>query len=148
MKKKFVILGEPTGKGRPRFSKVGNYVKAYTPDKTVSYENLVKVEYMIQCGNYMFEKGIPLDVRIHAYYSIPQSESKKKKGMMARNELRPMKKPDMDNVVKIILDSLNKIAFYDDVQVVDCQVRKFYSNNPRVVVVIQESKPMSMAQEV
>lgn len=37
MKVKFTILGEPAGKGRPRFRSVGPYVKTYTPEKTASY---------------------------------------------------------------------------------------------------------------
>lgn len=142
MKVKFTVLGEPQGKGRPRFTKVGQYVKTYTPDKTVSYENLVKLEYRRQCKDYMFEKGRPVDIRILAYYPIPKSMSKKKQAMMIANELRPMKKPDTDNVVKVILDSLNQIAYHDDVQAVDCQVRKFYSENPRVVVTIEDAKPI------
>lgn len=37
-----VIKGEPVGKGRPKFARQGNYVKTYTPEKTVEYENLIK----------------------------------------------------------------------------------------------------------
>lgn len=134
---KFTVLGEPTGKGRPRFSNVGQYVKAYTPEKTVSYENLVKLEYRRQCHDFQFGDGIPLDLRIAAYYSIPKSASKKKKVLMEQNKIRPMKKPDNDNIVKVIQDALNLVAYRDDVQIVDCQLRKFYSSNPRVVVTIQ-----------
>lgn len=32
--------------------------------------------------------------------------------------------------------SLNNLAYYDDTQIVDCQCRKFYSENPRVEVTI------------
>lgn len=142
MKVKFTVLGVPQGKGRPRFSQVGQYVKTYTSDKTVAYENLVRLEYRRQCNDYKFEKDRPVDVRILAYYPIPKSETKKRKAMMSTNELRPMKKPDTDNVVKVILDSLNQIAYHDDVQAVDCQVRKFYSENPRVVVTIEDAKPI------
>ena len=39
----------------------------------------------------------------------------------------PQKKPDADNVAKIILDSLNKIAFDDDSQVVELQVNKLWT---------------------
>ena len=46
----------------------------------------------------------------------------------------------MDNVVKIVADSLNQIAYRDDTQIVDCQCRKFYSDNPRVEVTIKEVK--------
>ena len=66
--------------------------------------------------------------------SIPKSVSKKKRGLMLEGMLRPTKKPDMDNVVKIIADSLNQIAYRDDTQIVDCQCRKFYSDDPRVEV--------------
>ena len=50
-----------------------------------------------------------------------------------------VKKPDADNVVKIIADSLNEIAYKDDTQIVDCMVRKFYGEDPKVVVIIQEA---------
>ena len=53
---------------------------------------------------------------------------------MLTGNLRPTKKPDLDNVAKIILDSLNKIAYDDDSQIVDLHIRKYYSDNPRVLV--------------
>lgn len=58
--------------------------------------------------------------------------------------IRPTKKPDTDNVLKVIADSLNQIAYKDDAQVVDASVRKFYSRNPRTVVCISEVPPRSL----
>lgn len=139
MEVKFTILGSPQGKGRPRFRNTGKFVQTYTPKETVSYENLVKLEYRRQCNDFRFPEDAPLDVRISAFYDIPKSASKKKHALMVQHLMRPMKKPDTDNVVKIVLDSLNNIAYKDDVQVVDCQVRKFYSEQPRVVVMIKEA---------
>ena len=110
MKVKFTILGEPAGKGRPRFRSVGPYVKTYTPEKTASYENLVKLEYRRQCNDFKFEDGVPLDLRITAYYSIPKSTSKKKRVLMEQFKIRPMKKPDNDNIVKVVQDALNLVA--------------------------------------
>ena len=78
-----------------------------------------------------------LDMRIKAYYSVPKSDSKKKREKKLAGEIRPTKKPDMDNVIKIIADALNNVAYHDDTQIVDCQVRKFYSENPRVEVTIK-----------
>lgn len=127
----FTVLGPPTAKGRPRMTKKGH---TYTPQKTVEYENLVRLEYRRQCGDFKFDQDDPLDVRILAYYPIPKSVSKKKHQMMVRHQIRPMKRPDTDNVCKSILDSLNEVAYHDDAQVVDCQVRKFYGEDPRVVV--------------
>lgn len=136
MKVKFCILGEPQGKGRPRFRSNGSFVKTYTPDKTVAYENLVKLEYERQCSGTRFDDGESLDMRIFAYYGIPKSTSKKKRKLMLDGVIRPTKKPDMDNVVKVIADSLNNVAYKDDTQIVDAMVRKFYSDTPRVVVSI------------
>ena len=79
-------------------------------------------------------------MRITAYYSIPKSTSHKKHVAMLEHKIRPTKKPDMDNVCKSIADSLNKIAYRDDTQIVDCQIRKFYGEWPRVVVTIQEAE--------
>lgn len=138
MKVKFVVPGDPKGKGRPRFFN-GH---ATTPEATASYENLIQLYYIQQCGRHPFEKGVPLDVRIIGYYGIPASESKKKKAMMAAHLLRPIKKPDADNVAKIAMDALNKLAYHDDAQVVDFQFRKFFSVRPRLVVTIQESAPV------
>ena len=58
MKVSFAIEGEPKGKGRPRVPKSGY---AYTPEDTVMYENLVKVEYKRQCGRVFFDKDSACD---------------------------------------------------------------------------------------
>ena len=77
-------------------------------------------------------------MRVIAYFRIPSSVSKKKAEMMRKHLIRPVVKPDFDNIGKIVCDALNGIAYYDDAQVVDAQVRKFYDDAPRVVVTISE----------
>lgn len=141
MKVEFEISGGPVGKGRPRFARAGNYVRTFTPEKTVSYENLVKLMYRTQCRNYRFGDDTPLKMDIVAYYEIPKSASKKKILSMLAGILMPMKKPDFDNIGKVVADSLNSIAYRDDCQIVDGRVRKAYSTHPRVVVTIQEAEP-------
>ena len=79
----------------------------------MSYENLVKLEWQTAYGTESFPKEAMLDMRIKAYYRIPKSASKKKRAAMLAGEIRPTKKPDMDNVVKIIADSLNNLAYYE-----------------------------------
>ena len=138
MELKFTVHGEPKGKGRPRFNtKTGH---AITPKDTVIYENLVRMEYLNQCGETKLPDDAKLDMRIKAYYTSPPSRPKKKKELMRAGIIRPTKKPDMDNCIKIIADALNKIAYHDDTQIVDCQVRKFYSDDPRVEVRILDIK--------
>lgn len=129
----FIIDGQPQGKGRPRFN--GKTGRTYTPDKTVIYENLVKLAYKQQCKGMFFEKGVPLAMEIMAFYKMPQA-SKKKTVQMASGEIRPMTKPDIDNIVKVIADSLNGIAYHDDSQIVACVINKYYSDTPRVCVKI------------
>lgn len=101
------------------------------------YENLVRTEYRQQVGK-RFADDAMLDVRIFAYYGMPKNLSKKKRQAMLDKKLRPTKKPDFDNIGKVICDSLNGIAYRDDAQIVDAMVRKFYAEEPRVVVVIAD----------
>ena len=134
----FTVLGEPRGKQRPRFNpKTGR--KPHTPGETVAYEKLIQWEYLRQCKNYRFPDDVPLRLDIVAYYGIPQSASKKKQEAMAKAYLRPTKKPDYDNVQKIVGDALNKVAYKDDSQIVDSRVQKFWSYAPKITVTIQEA---------
>lgn len=135
---KFVVLGEPVGKGRLRFRRAGEYMQRYSPARTVNYETLIKLEYHTQCEDYMFDANAALGMRIMAYKPIPKGTSKRKRVQMLDNHIRPTKKPDWDNVGKIVCDALNKVAFYDDSQIVDGSVIKCYSEQPRVEVEIWE----------
>ncbi|MGI6691076.1 MAG: RusA family crossover junction endodeoxyribonuclease [Christensenellales bacterium] len=128
----FTVLGEPVGKARQRVTRFGTY----TPEKTVLYENLIKTEYRRQCNDHRFDDKQPLCMEVKAEYMIPASASKAKRAAMARGEIRPMKKPDWDNVGKVVSDALNKLAYRDDTQIVDCTVRKFYSERPKITVKI------------
>jgi Holliday junction resolvase RusA-like endonuclease len=140
MKVSFTVPGSPQGKGRPRFAKVGKYVKTYTPDQTVLYENLVAVEYRRQTGGYRFPDGVPLEMVINAFYAIPASASKTKRVDMLKGHIRPTKKPDADNVIKVVADSLNEIAYKDDAQIVSCRLTKFYGVQPGLGVTIQTAE--------
>ncbi len=101
------------------------------------YENLVKAMYAAKYGRAMFPDDAQLHMEIYAYFSIPKNVSKKKREQMLSGDIRPTKKPDMDNIVKIIADALNRIAYKDDAQIVDTIVRKYYSDSPHVKVFIE-----------
>jgi Holliday junction resolvase RusA-like endonuclease len=134
----FTVYGTPVGKGRPKFSTFNGHATAYTPTKTVNYENLVKLSYQQQCNNKLYEKDVPLKAEIVAYFPIPKSTSKKKRQMMLEGKIRHTKKCDADNLAKSILDALNGIAFYDDSQVCELSVSKLYSDEPRAEITIRE----------
>lgn len=136
MKVKFTVLGEPQSKGRPRFARMGNYVRSYTPDETVQYETLVRLSYQ-QAGLEKLSGAIRAE--IIAFFPIPKSVSKKKHEQMASGKIRPITvRKDTDNICKAILDALNNIAYDDDRQVVELLAYKFYSEVPKVVVILEE----------
>lgn len=135
MKVDFVIQGKAQAKQRPRFNT--HTGRTYTPNKTINYENWVKICYLEKYKDKeLMDK--PLRVTIRAFLEIPKSTSKKKKQQMLDNEILPMVKPDTDNIAKSILDSLNGIAYKDDKQVVELIVYKFYNDTPYVNVTIEE----------
>ena len=126
---KFSIPGPPQGKGRPRFTKSGH---TYTPAKTSEYEKLVQAEYISQCAGQSLH-GQPVRISIDVFFEIPKNTSKKRRLEMLMME-RPTKKPDADNVIKIITDALNGIAYDDDRQIVALMLEKFYAEIPHVDV--------------
>lgn len=133
----FTIPGTPVGKGRPKFSTINGHAVAYTPEKTVNYENLVKLSFRQECGTVQpYEKDVPLVAEIHAYFPIPKSTSKKKRKDMLEGLINPTKKPDCDNIMKAIFDALNGLAYYDDSQICRTCITKRYDDIPRVIVLI------------
>lgn len=131
----FTIPGNPVGKGRPRIGRVGGHARMFTPDKTVSYESLVKYagfEAMQGRALLLDAVAVVLDICV----PIPASWSKRKQAMAVAGGVFPTTKPDIDNVEKAVFDGLNGIAWKDDVQVVSVQKTKRYSVTPCVKVSI------------
>lgn len=134
----FIVPGKPFGKQRPRVACRGKFSKAYTPKETIAYENLVKLFYAQEANGEMFPADAELAIEITAYYEIPKAASKAKREKMLSGEIRPTKRPDIDNVAKAIYDSLNMVAYHDDAAIVETRVSKFYSDSPRVEVTIKQ----------
>ena len=130
----FTIPGEPGHKGRPRFTRYGH---TYTDKKTVEFENLVRVAFAQHVPGHQPYEG-KCRVEIDAYFPIPVSTSKKRKLLMMDGLIRPTKRPDCDNIAKAVLDALNSVAYNDDKQVIEMVVRKWYSDVPRTIVMIEE----------
>ena len=128
----FVILGEPKAKQRPRVTKIGH---AFTPEQTVIYENFVKLCFINTKQNMLTGQ---LKAIITAFFPIAKNDKKNIKEDKETCKIRHTSRPDCDNIAKIILDSLNELAYKDDSQIVELIVKKYYSNIPRVEVVIEE----------
>lgn len=135
----FTIPGEPCGKARPRVVRNGNFSRAYTPEKTVNYENLVKLEFQNAFPGFQpYEKDVPLAVEINARFSPANSVSKKRRAAMLEGLIYPTKTPDADNIAKIILDALHGICYLNDSSVIRLCVSKRYSPIPGVDVEVRE----------
>jgi len=133
----FKVPGKPQGKGRPRFARRGKFVSTYTDKKTKTYENQISDIAMVAMGASEPLKT-PLVAFIYISYPIPASYSKTRKADCLSGLERPTKKPDIDNIVKAFLDSMNGIVYVDDAQVVDLFTTKVYGE-PFVEVIIKET---------
>lgn len=129
----FTVPGAPVGKGRPRFARRGNFVRTFTPEKTASYENLVRVKAEeAMRGRQAFDGAV--HVRIDIYVMPPASWSQKKQRAALAGEVHPTSKPDIDNVIKGIFDAMNEIVWCDDKQACSVMVVKRYDQTARAVV--------------
>lgn len=130
----FTIPGEPEGKARPRVVRNQGKVHAFTPSKTKAYEERVRTAYIAADGKH-FAKH-PIAISIFAYFKIPKSTTEAVRQAMLNGDVYPLKKPDVDNIAKVICDSLNGYAYTDDSQIVTLTIRKQYSEDPHVTVLI------------
>lgn len=135
MKTDFFVPGQPQGKGRAKVTTRGRYAHAYTPAKTVAYEDLIKTFF---CNNNCQRLNGVLDLTVKAFYKIPQSFSRKKRNDALNGNLTPQTKPDVDNILKVVCDALNGLAYEDDKQIVHQEIFKFYSDYPRLEIEIKE----------
>ena len=133
----YTVYGEPVGKGRPRFARRGNFVSTYSPQKTKTYEDEIRLmAKAAMCASEALET--PVTVAIYIRVGIPKSFSKQKHKDALANIERPTKKPDIDNIAKCFLDAMNGIVYLDDKQVVSLHITKEYAETPAVDVMVKE----------
>ncbi|MBQ3407621.1 MAG: RusA family crossover junction endodeoxyribonuclease [Clostridia bacterium] len=131
----FEVPGKIIGKGRPRLNSYTGSV--YTPTRTKDYETLVEQYFLLKYPRFKPFEG-RVQVEINANFEVPKSAKKAEKELMLENKINPTKKPDIDNIIKIILDAMNGIAFRDDTQITKLQVEKIYSTSESVKIKISE----------
>ena len=133
----FVVSGKPVGKGRPRASTRGGFVRMYTDAKTLDYEAAIASEAAAAMGDAQ-PFDTPMQLQVSCYYQIPKSWPNRIKQEAIDGDVFPKVKPDLDNVVKAVLDALNDVVYLDDAQVVNLVATKRYSTEPRVEVYLFE----------
>ena len=132
----FFTVPQVSGKGRPRFARQGTFVKTYTDAKTLTYEKSIQT-----CAKQAMGSTSPLIGAVAAYLHIgipiPPSYSKTRQKACIEGLERPTKKPDIDNIVKAVLDGMNGIVYLDDKQVVDLHLTKVYSETEGIDILIK-----------
>ena len=116
------INTRPIPKARPRLSKFA----VYTPKKTADYEKLIAFEWKKKYKNLILKNAVKLDL----VFVFKKAKSCKKTLHTQR--------PDIDNLLKSILDGLNKVAFVDDCQVVELNSKKVFSDVDKIVITVTE----------
>lgn len=131
----FEIPGKAEGKGRPRFTRNGH---TYTPDKTRLYEDRVRASYKQLFKEPPTDEAVTISIIV--IMTPAKSLSKKKRAELMEHP--PIKKPDVDNIAKIILDALNGIAWMDDKQVCSLSVCKAWGDKETVLVGITKESEL------
>jgi Holliday junction resolvase RusA-like endonuclease len=130
----FTVPGQPIGKARARVVLNRGKVRAFTPDKTARFENLVRCAFVAAYPNHVPLEG-PVSVCVYAYFLPPKCF--KPKGKYVDTESVPhTKRPDSDNICKSIFDAGNGVIWRDDSQIYQMHVFKFYSLTPRTEIEI------------
>lgn len=126
----FEVPGEPRGKGRPRFS--GGH--AYTDSETRAYENKIIAYYRQQLHGYRWSDEAFISIEVTAVLPIPKRATQAARAGMQTGRILPSRKPDVDNVLKVVLDALNGVAYKDDARVVAVSAKKIYGVAPKLIV--------------
>lgn len=136
----FHVPGKPQGKARAQTfrNKHTGRSMSTTPERTVLYENFIKDRFLQVGAGFYLERGRPVTLRIVARFLPPKSASKKRQADMLEGNELPLKKPDIDNIVKVVADALNGAAYHDDTQVVFVAAKKAYSAFEGLDITVEE----------
>ena len=137
MQIEFTIDGKVRPKQSFRYTRFGH---KYTPKDVKQYARDIQysfyAKYPTWLPSFLYQK--PLKVEIQVYKKISKSFSKTIKQKAITGEIRPLVKPDCDNISKNILDALNGVVYPDDKQIVELTVKKFYSESDYVKIKIED----------
>jgi len=121
------------GKGRPRINTITH--TAYTPEKTRIFENKLKLYFKKKYGRPELSEN-PFSVKIKVEIEPPKSTSQKKAQQLYGKPFT--KKPDIDNIIKCILDAFNKLVYKDDNQIYKIEAEKVYGIKDRTIIILEE----------
>jgi Holliday junction resolvase RusA-like endonuclease len=133
----FKVEGTPVPKARARHVLHGTRLRSYTPEKTRTYEALIK-EAAKQAMGSTEPLETPVTLYLYIRVPIPKSCTKKRLEAIANGSEKPIKKPDASNILKSVEDGMNGVVYKDDSQIVNIHVTKVYSSQAGVDVCVKE----------
>lgn len=137
----FTYDGRAVAQARPRFSAWNGYVKAVDPLKNKSFKEAVGAMALAEMKRQHVERMTGnVCVQLHFIFSPPKSWSVKKQKKAVDNHIAYTVKPDIDNLIKGVLDGLNGIAYEDDKQITCIQAQKSYGETDKIIIIIQEAE--------
>ena len=132
------LQGSPQGKGRARSFIRGGHIGHYTPEKTRTYEGMIRTAAMQELAHMRqlaFDE--PVEFILRAIFPVPASWSERKRQQAITGEIKPGKKPDLDNIAKAWNDALNGVAYRDDSLICKMTLDKRYGPQALVVVTVK-----------
>jgi Holliday junction resolvase RusA-like endonuclease len=131
-----ILPGKPQGKQSPRKDISG---KIYNPQFELMEITKRIIKYNIpKSKNFPLSKNVPITLSVNFFFPPTKKEKTKKFVELIKNDNYPyIKKPDLDNLLKLIKDCMSKIIYNDDNQVFHYrEMFKYYSLNPRTEIEI------------
>ena len=125
----FTVLGDPVPQPRARITTRGKFAHAYTPKSHPVHGYRQQLAVAARAAG-LTPTGEPLDVVIDAVFERPKSHMNKS-GVKATAPKLP--RPDVDNVAKAVLDSLQDVMG-DDTMVARLVVEKSWGAEARTTV--------------
>lgn len=131
---------EPVEQARPRATRMGKGIRLYDPKKVTIF----KRQLGMLARQQMLDRGLdpydgPLEVCMEFYRPVQESISKTERARRLSGVHRPTVKPDLDNYIKSASDALNGILWADDNLIISLEAKKYYAEQPHLVVEIRSS---------
>ncbi len=122
----FRVQGNPRPQLRPRATARGKIAKVYKNPRTRKDQEAFLAAAMAYAPDEPMTAPLVVDLR------FAMKRPKAAKGLQLH-----AKKPDLDNLIKLVLDALNGVFWEDDKQIIEVCASKHYDDDPGTLVRIQ-----------
>jgi Holliday junction resolvase RusA-like endonuclease len=130
----FVIETKPIPKERPFFSMINAKPVIFTPKKTREFEQFVCFTAKQYAPKDPLEGSINIEIKF--FFSPPKKLTRRNHNSF--EGVPKNSRPDLDNLIKSILDGLNSSGFWkDDSQITRLVAEKLWTDKePRIEIII------------